>query len=82
MIVDQVERVCEDLVIMWSRTSGDTCQDHGGVVADMRLQRRGWRFWSQNVGSRFAGFGPKNSREISEQNVALSESLRRGEASS
>lgn len=36
--VNQVKWRCEDLVIKWSITSGDTRRDHGGSVTDTRLQ--------------------------------------------
>ena len=36
--VDHVKQVCEDMVIGWSRTSGDMHRDRRGSIADTRLQ--------------------------------------------
>jgi len=33
--VDHVKQVHEDMVIGWSRTSGDMHRDRGGSIADM-----------------------------------------------
>jgi len=69
-----------DLVIGWSRTDGDTRQDHGGGIADTLLQL-GLAVWaSKPLVDGFAVFGLENPEWSLVRHVASSRRFCRGEA--